>query len=83
MDNHMKYCQGCKFVRYCSERCQKAYWDHGHIYTCADIKKEFHYIDLRKTKQVFYGYISQVTLATWMELLADVTESFNSWEISV
>ena len=75
MDNHMKYCQGCKFVRYCNAKCQKAHWKHGHKYACADVKKEFHYIDLRKTKQVFYGYISQVTLATWMELLADVTES--------
>ncbi len=50
---------------------------------CADIRKQFHYIDLRKAKQVFYGYISQVTLATWMELLADVTESFNSSALSV
>ena len=70
MDQHMKYCQGCKFARYCNEKCQKTHWKHGHKCACADIKNEFHYIELRH-----YGLISQVTFATWLELIADMDES--------
>ena len=30
---------------------------------------------MRHTKQILYGHISQVTFATWLELIADMDES--------
>ena len=71
MDRNMQFCQACKFARYCSPRCQKLHWRAGHKHICPKIQENFDIAELRKIKQVFYGWITPETFVSWRQLLCD------------
>ena len=71
MDHNMQFCQACKFARYCSPRCQKLHWRAGHKHICPKIQKNFDIAELRKIKQVFYGWITPETFVSWRQMLSN------------
>ena len=63
----MKKCAGCKFARYCCERCQKADWARVHRHECGRIARVCGEWANQKRDylQMSYGLLSETEYDQW------------------
>ena len=65
-------CGNCKFMRYCSKKCQKKHWK-THKLECESVRAAFrsHRKDRKSDHMVFYGFLNEVQYREWMCLIAE------------
>ena len=62
----MQQCVGCRFMKYCSKKCQKKNWK-THKACCGAISTAF--AGQKSDKQVYYGFLDEAEYARWRDAL--------------